>query len=639
MVKFDFIYKHMSIDLLRLKERIEIAREMGESHFREFKSIFEGPAGNKTERNFRSVCQDIGSTLVAFSNADGGELLVGVEDNGEVSGVTYNENIINALLNASKTYVHINTPLTTTKATVVEFGLKKVVYFSVPKGSEYVYITSDGKCLQRKDLQSIPIPPEEIRYGREEKKSLEYDRGFVDNADINELDIDILTAVAREFSKTISLEKYLQHLELAEFDGTKLRLRKAALLLFAKDSAKWHPRMQVRILKINGNELKTGHEFNVIRDEEVNNNIINLIGASWDLLRPYLTETRFSEGALFKSQIIYPEFACREALINAIAHRDYSIEGRGIEVFVFDNRLEIKSPGELLSSITIKDIQEKKGVHQSRNSNVARVLREAGFMRELGEGFRRIFELMESNDLIAPDVISSNQSFAVKMHQKYVYTEEEKIWLENFKNVSLTREQKTVVRLGSKGELISAKMIWDAVGIVDTEDYRKLIQSLQDMGILISKISKDGIDKMRQKNQDRKSIPRFLIVLPQVTKSAVPKSTTNKHSFSTSITESKPKPKQKMNVLDDSEYAMIYIQNLPFKIKKDEILNAFSKYGEISEIRIPIDYRTRFIKGFAFIGFENQSSVGKALNDTEPIVIDNRIIYVRPYLPNLKGGG
>ena len=60
-------------------------------------------------------------------------------------------------------------------------------------------------------------------------------------------------------------------------------------------------------------------------------------------------------------------------------------------VKIFDDRLEILSPGKLLSSISIQDLEELKGVHQSRNTYIARVLRESGYIRELGEGIKRIF--------------------------------------------------------------------------------------------------------------------------------------------------------------------------------------------------------------------------------------------------------
>ena len=85
--------------------------------------------------------------------------------------------------------------------------------------------------------------------------------------------------------------------------------------------------------------------------QEANHNIIRLIESSWNLIRPHLVETRFSQDARFQTQIIYPELACREALINAIVHRDYSNEGMGIEVNIFTDRLEIVSRGGLLSSI------------------------------------------------------------------------------------------------------------------------------------------------------------------------------------------------------------------------------------------------------------------------------------------------
>src|SRR5215212_7824814 len=249
------------------------------------------------------------------------------------------------------------------------------------------------------------------------------------------------------------------------------------------------PRLQVRIIKIDGTELGSGHTFNVTSDNEVTDNIVNLIEASWDLLRPHLTETRIAEDAVFRAQIIYPELACREALINAVAHRDNSIEGRGIEVHVYSDRLEVVSPGALLSSISLLDLQQLKGVHQSRNSLVARVLRELGYMRELGEGIRRIYELMSQNDLTEPDLSSDTTTFRIALHHRFIYPQEVKLWVDAFAEHELTRDEKTVVRLGYDGHVISPQEIWDAVGIVDTDYYRQLLESLREKNLLYRKIS------------------------------------------------------------------------------------------------------------------------------------------------------
>jgi len=162
----------------------------------------------------------------------------------------------------------------------------------VPKGAKYVHLTSEGKCLQRKDLESVPIPSEQIALSRAEVTSREYDRSFVDGAQVSDLDQVLVAKVAADIANGISNEKLLQHLELAEFDGYQLKLRRAALLLFAHQPNKWHPRLQVRVLQIKGTELKTGESYNVLVDEEVTTNIVSLVEASWELLRPHLTETR-----------------------------------------------------------------------------------------------------------------------------------------------------------------------------------------------------------------------------------------------------------------------------------------------------------------------------------------------------------
>jgi ATP-dependent DNA helicase RecG len=501
--------------LLKLKERIDIAIEIGESYYREFKSALEGPPGNKRPRDHKEVCYDIAKTLVAFANADGGELFVGIEDDNSISGLHYTEDKILLVLNAHENYVLKETPLPMKRASLIDYDGKKIAYFSVEKGAKYVHLTAKGECFQRKDRESVPTAAETIQFAREEETSRKYDRQFVDLAGINDLDLNLIKTISQTIFKSMSPEKFLQYLELAEFDGSRLRLRSAALLLFSKQISKWHPRSQVRILRVKGTEEKTGTEFNVTEIGETNGNIFQLIEASWELLRPHLAETRLSENGLFKTQIIYPELACKEALINAITHRDYSLEGRGIEIKIFDDRLEILSPGKLLSSITIKELEELKGVHQSRNAYIARVLREFGYIRELGEGIRRIFELMASNDLVKPRIESPNKSFVITLFYEYIYTKEEKIWLDNFEAFNLTREQKTIVRLGLNGRLVSTKEIFDQLGIVSEDYYRQLIESLRQKGILVNKLSQVKVSNLKkQKKISRRSIPRYEIRLP-----------------------------------------------------------------------------------------------------------------------------
>jgi len=594
-------------NILRLKERIDIATEIGESYYREFKSGFEGPPNNKTPRDINEIKYDIAKTLVAFANADGGELFVGIEDDNKVTGVPHKEEIVKNILNAPRDCIMKETPVPLKQSTIIEYNNVKVVYFSVNKGTDFVHLTSKGECFQRKDRESVPTPSETIVFQREEKISREYDRNFVDLAKIIDLDQELLENVAQRISKLISPEKLLQYLDLAEFNGDVLKLRKAALLLFSKKSSKWHPRSQVRIFRVRGTEEKTGKDFNVIEVGEANGNIFQLIESSWELLRPHLTDTKFSEDALFKTQILYPELACREALINSITHRDYSSEGRGIEVKIFDDRLLIENPGELLSSISVRDLESLSGAHLSRNTYIARVLRETGYIRELGEGIRRIYELMKSNDMVAPKIISKNKSFSITLYYKYVYSKKEQLWLDEFSHLDLSREQKTVVRLGVNGRLVSAKEIFDNVGIVDEKAYRELIESLRVLGIMETTLNSSAVAAYKRKSGcSRKAVPRYTITLPKI------------------VTSSKDDSDD-----DRSEYARIYVGNIPYEITEQEINDALSKFGEVVDVIIPRCKNTTYSKGFCFVEYDRRLQANNALNAPDPIYLSGRKLYLR----------
>jgi ATP-dependent DNA helicase RecG len=603
-------------NLLRLKERVEIALELGESYYREFNSALAGPPNDKKPRDLKDIFANVAKTLVAFANADGGELFIGLEDNNTVSGIPFSEEKINAILAASENYVMKDAPLPIKRKSIIEYEGKKVVYFSVEKGSKHVHQTSKGECFLRSDRESVPTSADSIRFAREEAISREYDRQFEELARVTDLDLPLVTSVAQEITKikTISPEKFLQYVELAEFDGDRLRLRKAALLLFAKKPNKWHPRSRVRILKINGTEEKSAPDYNVTEVADVDGNIFRLIEQTWEALRPTLSETRYSENGLFKTQVIYPEPACKEALIYAITHRDYSIEGRGIEIRIFTNKLEVLSPGKLLSKYTIEDLKELKGAHETRNTYIARVLREFGYIRELGEGIRRMFELMKSNELVDPQISSPNKSFIITLCYKFIYTKEEKLWLDNFEHLQLSREQKTVVRLGINGRLISPKEIFDSVGIIDTEVYRQLVESLVMIGILERKISANIAYNIAKKRK----VSKKSIAIYQVKRAENYSEVEKVRSYSQE---------------DASDYAKVFIGNVDYETTEGDLEVLFSQFGELSDVHIHRDRYTGKHRGSAVLEFENQESLAKVFKFGKPLYLNNRKLVLRAYKP------
>jgi ATP-dependent DNA helicase RecG len=408
-------------DLLLLTDRVRNTLILGESHFREFKSALEGRPENKRPRQTKSICADIGEALVSFANADGGTILIGVEDDGSITGIPHAEDDIQMMLNSTQTHVYQNQQLPLTIASKLILDDKTILYFSVNKGTTMIYQLPDGRCVRRRDKSTMPASADQIQFERQEVRSREYDSQFVDGAFVTDLDIKLLQGIADQYIKGLSIERYLQQIGLAEYSQNGLRLKRAALLLFATDIDRWHPRSQVRFLKVNGTNLEVGEKYNVISDDIVKGNIFELIIKSWEHLRSYLAyKTEFGANSQFEQKYIYPEDAVREAILNALAHRDYSTTN-AIEIYIFNDRMEIKSPGSLLSTLTIKNLYELEGSHESRNSLIAKVLKENKLMRELGEGMKRIFSLMQEQELLKPELYSNGLWFRVTLSNKTIF--------------------------------------------------------------------------------------------------------------------------------------------------------------------------------------------------------------------------
>ncbi len=504
------------MDVLQLKERVKNAILVGESDFREFKSALEGKPGEKRRRLTKKICEDIGEALVAFANTDGGELIIGVEDDTTITGVTHTNEEIEQMLDAVRTHVLDQQPLPVVYKLKIEIDGKLVLFFQVEKGTSEVYQLPDGRIVVRKDKRTVPANIKLLQFSRQERISREFDRQFVDSANVNDLDLSLIQSLAASYLSGLTAEKYLQQFGLAEYTVAGLRLRQAAVLLFAKDIQKWHSRSQVRFLKISGTTLESGERYNVISDEAITGNIFELIVKSWEALRPYLAyKTIFGVDARFEQKYTYPEDACREALLNAIAHRDYANHS-SVEVYIYNNRIEIKSPGALLSTLSVEDLLALDNRHESRNAKITYVLRVNKFMRELGEGMKRIFTLMQDNDLQKPNLYSNTNWFTITLYNALVYSPKENDFLRMFDRYNLSKNQKKIILLGIEGKHFSPKDIYGAMNTKDRNTYDAEVTRLRNDGLLVPvRTSASAYQYAKNNNISKEEVPRFEVKTPE----------------------------------------------------------------------------------------------------------------------------
>lgn len=594
-------------EVLSLIQRAQNSISLGESHFREFKTALEGKPGQKKPRRVSSICAEIGEALVAFANADGGELFIGVEDDGKITGLQHNQDEIQVMLNAVNTHILDSQDLPLQLSSRISINGKDILFFSVTKSTQKIFQLPDGRCMRRQDKSSMPAVIDKIQFERREALSREYDRVFIDDATVNDLDLVLVQQMADSLFRGMSPEQYLQQMNLAEYGIGGIRLKRAAVLLFAKDITKWFPRSQVRILKVNGSQILTGEKYNVISDDYVTGNIFSLISSSWDRLRPFLSQrTIFSGEAKFEQTFVYPENACREALINAIAHRDYSISNP-VTIYIYENQLVFESPGELLATISIDDLRNGAGVHESRNSNIARVLRESKLMRELGEGIRRIFDLMKEQELAAPQITSGQGRFTIAMNHKSIYSERELIWLQLFKDYDLDSYQKRILIAGIDGRKLSPSMIFVALGSNDRNLYDRAVTTLRVSGILKEINSKAYVQKIvRETGMPRQNVVRFQVVTPDKIK-----------SLSTDISNK------------------VYVYGLPLTIDKVTLKQEFAIFGEVRNIDLPRDVHTEELRGFAYVEFVDRDSALKAVA-IKNIKLKDKIAGILAYNPKKR---
>jgi ATP-dependent DNA helicase RecG len=327
-----------------------------------------------------------------MANADGGELVVGMENDGTPTGVPHPQDKLRLLLGVPSDRNYLQPPVRSSARRVQGAGGLLLLHFQVESSLD-VHRLADGRYVRRVNDANMPFPAEEIATLKRTKAQGLVERAYPPEATLASLDLALVASLAERLQIPGTPEEVLGALHVVERRNGHVAPTLAALLLFGHDPGRWHPRCGIDFVRWEGIERKFGAELNVSKRIRVDAPLAVLIERAFETIRPFIRERQHLQDLFFTEQLEYPTFAWQEAIVNAVAHRDYAIQGASVEVWMFDDRLEVRSPGLPPLPVTVDDLNQHRAVHLSRNPLLVRVLAGLGYVRELGEGVPRMFAL------------------------------------------------------------------------------------------------------------------------------------------------------------------------------------------------------------------------------------------------------
>ncbi|MEW6409825.1 MAG: helix-turn-helix domain-containing protein [Nitrospirota bacterium] len=390
------------------KEVIKLL-EKRETHKIEYKpslSIEYKPSLSDIDRIIEVVC--------SFANAEGGIVLIGVKEEKERTkdrfvGITIGKDTIGRLIN--KITDKTDPPIYPNVEVIKVFG-KNIVVIEVTEGRDKPYTVSGKPFIRIGDITKQMKRSEYERMLLEKnKEKLRFDTQMCDGADWKDIDEKkvrwfLKKAKAERNLDTgadIPLKEALSRLKLVH-DG---KLTNTAILLFGSDPQRFFLQARIRCARFKG---ITAQEF--IDMKIIDGNIIDQIDSTEKFVLSHIKKA--AKIIMFERQEVweYPPEALREAIINAICHRDYSSTGN-VQIGIYDDRIEVWNPGTLPEPLTPAMLKEEH-ISIPRNPLIANAFFLIRHIEQWGKGTNKIVEWCKNRGLKEPNFKESGGSFMVK---------------------------------------------------------------------------------------------------------------------------------------------------------------------------------------------------------------------------------
>lgn len=358
-----------------------------------------------------SEIDQILETVSAFSNTNGGVIYIGVTDNGTISGVTIGKGTLEVLANEIK--------LNTDPRVFPNIEIDEIESLTIIKVSVQEYpikpVWSREKVFLRVGKTNQKASAEKIREMIALNTPFHWDRQVLTEhnlSDISEEDVKSFIHLSNEERNSIletgrNIKSQLDRLNLLHND----KLTNAAILLFGKTPQIIYPRSIVKCAKFTGNEA-----IDFIDMQDIKGTLISLVPEVLNFIRKHINVSINISGKAQREEIwAYPKEALREAVINAICHRNYEDTGN-VQIRIFDDRLEIWNPGTLPEGITIDSL---KGDHRSRPRNelIARCFYLIKYIEQWGTGTNRIINSCKEAGLQEPLFEVKDNDFIITFYR------------------------------------------------------------------------------------------------------------------------------------------------------------------------------------------------------------------------------
>jgi len=361
-------------------------------HTDKIKEIISQGENRRVEFKSGSVRADsLAVEMSAFANTSGGTILVGVEDNGDITGMErtdFEEWVSNI---ARQNIIPALNPVVCTVST----DKRNIGVIEISKGEYKPYQTVDGRYRIRVGSTNRIATKEELSRLFQQAGLVQFDLSPVDGTSLKDLDTNRLHHYwstyyeipyqDMEENEQISI---LINADIITYSEDRLNCTIGGLLIFGKNPQRRLPQSSVMFAVFSGNDITS----ELLDKKEISGTLSDLIDHTANLVELYIPKPSVISGLKREEITVIPRKVIRESLVNAVCHRDYSIANQKITVYKFSDRFEITSPGNLPNTLTVEKI--RYGNSAPRNLFLLKFLDNFRYIDGLGRGIPMMIKEM-----------------------------------------------------------------------------------------------------------------------------------------------------------------------------------------------------------------------------------------------------